>query len=76
MEVGKELVIGLHDELFTGILALYLRDDLPCKPHIGLGLFSKEDYERARKEFEDMNLELWCTIDQWTLLRINAEFTQ
>ena len=88
---GNELVSRLHDELYTGILAPHLREDLPYSPHIGLGLFSMEDYnfnnptaeltldrdkyERARKEFEDMDLDLWFTIDQLTLLRINAEFT-
>lgn len=89
---GNELVIRLHDDLYTGILAPHLREDLPYMPHIGLGLFSKEGYdfndptaeltldrekyERARKEFEDMNLDLWFTIDQLTLLRVNAEFTE
>ena len=89
---GNELVSRLHNELYTGILAPHLREDLPYLPHIGLGLFSKEvydfnnptaeltldrdKYERARKEFEDLNLDFWCTIDQLTLLKINAEFTE
>jgi len=89
---GNELVIRLHDDLYTGILAPHLREDLPYMPHIGLGLFSKEDYDlsnptaeltldsekylQARKEFEDLDLDLWFTIDQLTLLRVNAEFTE
>jgi len=33
-------------------------------------------YERARKEFEALNMDLWCTIDHLALLRINEEFTE
>jgi len=91
-EEGKEEAIGLHDELYTGILSEHLREDLPYTPHIGLGLFSREDYDfenptaeltldedryqQARKEFTEMNLDLWCTIDQLDLLSINDDFTE
>ena len=91
-EEGNELVSGLHDELYSGILSEHLREDLPYAPHIGLGLFSKEDYDmenptaaltldedryqRARKEFTEMNLDLWCSIDQLVLLSINDDFTE
>ncbi len=89
---GNETVRGLHDELYTGILAPHLREDLPFVPHIGLGLFSREAYDfneptaeltldeerysKARKEFEDLGLDLWCTIDQLTLLNIDEGFTE
>ena len=92
LEEGKELAIRLHDELYTGILLPHLRQDLPYTPHLGLGLFSRENYnmnhptaeltldeERyllARKEFEALDLDHWCTIDQLVLLRIDAEFTE
>ena len=92
LEEGNELCMRLHDEFYTGILGPHLREDLPYTPHIGLGLFSKEDYDfnnplaelsldkekyqKARREFEQLNFDLWCTIDQLALLRINAEFTE
>ena len=39
---GNEKVIRLHDELYEGILAPYLRRDIQFIPHIGLGEFVKE----------------------------------
>ena len=39
---GSEKVIRLHDELYEGILAPYLRRDIQFIPHIGLGEFVKE----------------------------------
>ena len=89
---GKELAVRLHDELYTEILLPHLKTDLPYTPHIGLGLFSTENYDfndpyaelkldtpryqKARKEFEKLNIDLWCTVDQLALLRINSEFTE
>jgi hypothetical protein len=39
---GNEKVTRLHDELYEGILAPYLRRDIQFIPHIGLGEFVKE----------------------------------
>ena len=91
-EEGNEEAIELHDEFYQGILAPHLREDLTHTPHIGLGLFSKEPYdfnnptakltldrdkyECARKEFEELNIDLWCNIDRLQLVNINADFTE
>lgn len=89
---GYDSVVALHDKLYEGMLSSHLRKDLPYTPHIGLGLFSKEAYDfnnpiaeltldeekfnNARKEFEEMGFDLWCTVDRLTLLKINADFTE
>ena len=89
---GHNSIIELHDQLYEGMLKPYLRKDLPFYPHIGLGLFSKENYdfdnptanlsldnvkyEQARKEFEKLKFDLWCTIDKLTLVAINAEYSE
>ena len=89
---GKEAMIRLHDDLYTGILHAYLRDDLPYDPHIGLGLFTLEPYDflhptasltldssrfhRARKEFESLNFEYWGLVDRLFLVEIDQEFTR
>ena len=39
---GNEKVIKLHDELYMGVLAPFLRTDIRYIPHIGLGEFVKE----------------------------------
>jgi hypothetical protein len=45
LKKGNENAIALHDELYTGILSLYLRKDIEYIPHIGMGLFVREDAE-------------------------------
>jgi 2'-5' RNA ligase len=40
---GNESVIRLHRELYTGILTPYHRPDIEFVPHLGLGLFAKQD---------------------------------
>jgi hypothetical protein len=36
---GKDNVVRLHDQIYTGILAPHLRTDIAFVPHIALGLF-------------------------------------
>jgi 2'-5' RNA ligase len=43
LKEGNEKVIALHDELYTEILAPYLRKDIKFIPHIGIGLFVRKD---------------------------------
>jgi len=92
LKEGNEKTIRLHDDLYTGILAPYLREDLPYLPHIGLGLFSKENYNfnnptaklqldearytQALAEVKELNLDFWRTVDTLTLVKVNPEFTQ
>ena len=88
---GNKKAVRLHDELYSGELLPYLREDLPYTPHIGLGFFGteaydfqhptaeltldKKRYKQAKKEFKALNFELWCQIDKLTLVRVNEEFT-
>src|SRR2546430_8789337 len=36
---GRDQVVELHDELYTGILRPFLWTEQPFVPHVGLGLF-------------------------------------
>lgn len=88
---GKEKAVKLHDDLYTEILAPYLRKDLPYSPHIGLGFFSKENYifdnptaqltldepkyEKALSECKSLGFDYQFTIDQLTLIEVNETFT-
>jgi 2'-5' RNA ligase len=40
---GNESVTRLHRELYSGILAAYYRPDIEFVPHLGLGLFARQD---------------------------------
>jgi len=90
-DLGYNEIVSLHDDLYTGLLQPHLRNDLPFIPHIGLGSFSKEiydkenpevnlnldemKYKKALKEFEALNFEISFTIDSLTILSINRNFT-
>ena len=39
---GKDRVIALYEEMYTGILYEYKRTDIPYIPHLSLGLFVEE----------------------------------
>ncbi len=91
-EEGNADVVRLHDALYSGILAPFLRKDLPFVPHISLGHFGNEQwelekplkkigldvpkYEKALSEFESVNLDLWRTIDQLTIVFLDQALTK
>ncbi len=83
---GREEAIRLHDALHTGILAPYLRRDLPYAPHVGLGCFAtepydpldpteapldEEAYDRALGEAEALGLDFWRVVEQLTLVEVD-----
>ncbi|MFO8236307.1 MAG: 2'-5' RNA ligase family protein [Bacteroidales bacterium] len=88
---GKGELMNLHDELYSGNLDLYLRENLPYKPRIGLGVFTKEGYdplhpeklsfdEAAYQEAENKlaqeALSLQRIMNQLVLVKINDEFSK
>jgi len=44
---GKDQIISLHDQLYTGPLQQFLRSDIEFIPHLSLGLFNapEKDYD-------------------------------
>jgi 2'-5' RNA ligase len=87
---GNEKIIELHDDLYTGPLAGYLRKDIPYVPHIGIGLFVTEDYDPlhprmvpcdearydiARAEADRLGMDWRRTVDGVTVVGINEELT-
>jgi len=58
---GKEKAIALHDELYTGILAPFLRRDIEYIPHIGIGLFVRKNagYTALDPKIVDFDAKLY-----------------
>ena len=58
---GNEKAIALHDELYAGILAPFLRRDIEYIPHIGIGLFVRKDagYNALDPKTVDFDAELY-----------------
>jgi hypothetical protein len=61
LKEGNEKAIALHDELYTGILSAYLRRNIQYIPHIGIGLFVKEDtdYDALNPKTVDFDSKLY-----------------
>lgn len=91
LKEGNDVVKRLHKRLYSGILAQYLRDDIPFVPHIGLGLFAKGEYDvrdpqaigldekayaRALQEAEELNLDYLTVVDALHLVELDEAFTK
>lgn len=91
LKEGNDYVISLHDELYTGILSQYRREDLPFTPHVGLGFFGKKEYDihnptsmipidedkysLALAEINEEELTYKETVDELSVLELNNSFT-
>jgi 2'-5' RNA ligase len=75
---GKEDVIRLHDEIYTGLLSEYRDEAPPFIPHVTLGVFTgkNEEYAQALKEAERSNLDYECMLDRLHLIKVNDERSQ
>lgn len=89
LQEGNERVIELHDDLYSGILKPFLREDIPFVPHVGLVPCFKGDYDikdpreleldeekynMVLKEAQDLNIDYWRKLDKLYLIRINDSF--
>ncbi len=54
---GNEDVTRLHRELYTGILTTYHRPDIEFIPHLGLGLFAKQDANYDIRNPQEVSLD-------------------
>lgn len=54
---GNEDVIRLHQELYAGILAPYYRPDIEFIPHLGLGLFARQDANYDIRNPQQLSLD-------------------
>ncbi|WP_138500497.1 2'-5' RNA ligase family protein [Nostoc sp. PA-18-2419] len=72
VEEGKVDVIKLHNELYTGILSEYFRDNLPLVPHLTLGRFTKhtDNFSQVLEEVQNLDLNYRCFVDKVHLINI------
>jgi 2'-5' RNA ligase len=78
VEEGKKELIRLHDELYTGPLTQYLREDLPFVPHMTLGAFGDDRQAplKALDEAERLDLDFQAVLNRLHFLRINDDGTR
>lgn len=75
LQEGSAKVIRLHDAIYTGILADYLRKDIPFVPHLTLGVLNQDsnNRDRALEEAKRLDIDCRCVIDQLHLVKINDD---
>lgn len=73
---GDKSIIALHDKLYSGILAPYLRGDILFIPHITLGYFGTKNnnsngqiFEKAYAEAKEMDININCIFDNVNLVK-------
>jgi 2'-5' RNA ligase len=78
VQEGNADIIGLHDEIYTGLLVGYRKPDRPYVPHLTLGMFAKNanEYPEAFEVAKRLDLDYRCVLDKVHLLRIYDDMTQ
>ena len=74
LQEGRPEAIDLHDRIYTGMLAPFLRTDLPYSPHITLGSFGDAELcSQALREAERNTLDFECLLDRVHLVKIKDD---
>ena len=83
LQKGEDAVKELYQALYTGILAQYRRDDIEFVPHLGLGLFVKDqatyDWNKPQEsEFDQQkydaamrDAESFCLDSSWRVRKLH-----
>ena len=74
---GAEELAGLHDDLYTGMLAAHKSADMPYIPHVRLGAFTAQPAlaEEALEVAKQLNLDYSSVVNRLHLVRVNDERT-
>jgi 2'-5' RNA ligase len=86
MREGRDQIIRLYDQLYTGPMAEYRREDLPFDAHIAIGFFGLgpydpldpepieldgDAYERALARANDLAVDAWRRVDTLTVVALD-----
>ena len=78
MREGRDRIVRLHEQLYSGPLARHRREDLPFEPHIAIGFFGigpydpldpepieldRDAYDRARARAQRLAVDAWIRVD-------------
>jgi len=78
LQEGRTEVIRLHDDLYTGILAPFIRRDMRYVPHVTLGAFA-DDAKRCADAVRDskrLRLRYQCVVDRLHLVKVNDDWSR
>lgn len=74
VQAGREPLLRLHDEIYTGVVREYLRVDLPYIPHVTLGLANQ--VQCILDEAMQLGIQARCRLDNLHLVKVNNERTK
>lgn len=78
LQEGNAAVIRLHDEIYTGLLVRYLREDIPFVPHVTLGVFKEDTSNRdgVLEEARQLGIDQRDVLDKLHLIKVNDDRTR
>ena len=73
LQNGREAVIRLHNEIYTGVLVDFLRKDIPFIPHLTLGVLNQNSKisSLALEEARQLRIDQRCEFEKLHLVKIN-----
>jgi 2'-5' RNA ligase len=78
LQKGKDDVLRLQDNLYSGFLSEFRNKEIPFVPHVTLGKCTGENerYEQAKEKAKKLNLDYECQLDRLHLVKVNDERSQ
>jgi 2'-5' RNA ligase len=75
VQEGKDSLTRLHDEIYTGLLATYLRTDIPFVPHVTLGLLALDSVSQDRvvDEATQLGVDHRGVLNNLHLIKVNDD---
>ena len=75
VQEGAANIAGLHDNIYTGILAGHRNENITFIPHLTLGVFTEDAsaYPQALEEARRLDLDYRCVVDRLHLVKVNDE---
>jgi 2'-5' RNA ligase len=75
VQEGKDSLAHLHDELYTGLLASYLRTDIPFVPHLTLGILDSDsgNQDSVIQEAKQLDIDHHGVLDKFHLIKVNDD---
>jgi 2'-5' RNA ligase len=75
LQEGGVDVIRLHNEIYTGMLVDFLREDYPFIPHLTLGVLEQgsESNTLALEEAKGLGIDQRCVFDRVHLVKVNHD---
>ena len=72
---GKDAIVDLHAQIYTGVLGHLRKTDLPYVPHVTLGVFrdTGNEYARALAEAKRLDLHYRCAMYKLHFIKIDDE---